>query len=102
MTIPQALSEAARRYGGRPALIGSALALSHAQLDACVARAAAALRKRGVKPGDTVGVCMQTSPLHLVTLLALGRAGACSVHVWPEHPGSVRDAIAAPELLRHR
>jgi len=101
LTIPQALSEAARKFAGRPALIGPGVALTHAQLDGCVARAAAALEKQGVKPNDVVGVSMETSPLHLVTLLALGRTGACSVHVWSEHPRPVKETLVAQFGVAH-
>ena len=95
MTIPQALSEAARRHAGRPALIGHRVALTHAELEGCIGRAAADLASRGVRPGDVVGVSMASSPLHLVTLLALARAGACSVHVQPEMPRAAREAMTA-------
>ncbi|HEX9397977.1 MAG TPA: class I adenylate-forming enzyme family protein [Burkholderiales bacterium] len=99
-SVPQALSETARRHGSRPAILARGLALTHAELDACVARAAAAIAKQGVAPGDIVGVSMATSPLHLVTLLALGRAGACSVHVDPGHPRPVQDALIAQFGIR--
>jgi len=95
LTIPQSLSEAARLHGERPALIAAGLALTHAELDACVARAASSLDRQGVGPGQLVGAALGTSPLHLVTLLALGRLGACAVPVQPEHPQGVKDALAA-------
>jgi acyl-coenzyme A synthetase/AMP-(fatty) acid ligase len=88
------IEAAARKHAKRPALIGAGIELSHARLDACVARAAAALEKQGVKPGDIVGVSMGTSPLHLVTLLAISRAGAGSVHVRPDLPQVEKNAIA--------
>lgn len=93
-SLSHALSEAARKHGDRVALIGPKLQLTHAELDACVARAAAALIKQGIKPGGIVGVSMATSPLHLVTLLALGRAGAGTVHLHPGLPPAVKNAIA--------
>ena len=95
MTIPQALTEAARRHAERPALIGHRVALTHAELEGCIGRAAADLEARGVRPGDLVGVSMASSPLHLVTILALARAGACSVHVHPGHPQPVKEALMA-------
>ena len=94
MTLSQALAEAARRHAGRPALLAPALTLSHAQLDSCVVRAAAELMARGIKPAQVVGVSMHTSPLQLLTLLALAHVGACSVHVHPDHPLAVKRALA--------
>jgi long-chain acyl-CoA synthetase len=93
-TLPELIAAAARKHAQKPALIGAGIELSHAQLDACVARAATALEKQGVNPGDIVGVSMGTSPLHLVTLLAISRAGAGSVHVRPDLPQAEKDAIA--------
>jgi len=95
VTIPQALSEVARRHPDQPALIGPRVALTHAELERCVGRAAADLEARGVRPGDVVGVSMETSPLQLVTILALARAGACSVHVSPAHPRAIKEALVA-------
>jgi long-chain acyl-CoA synthetase len=95
VTIPQALSEAARRYPDRPALLGPQVALTHAELERCIGRAAADLEARGVRPGDVVGVSMETSPLQLVTILAIAHAGACSVHVSSAHPRAVKEALVA-------
>ncbi len=95
MTVTQALSEAARRHADRAAVLGGGVSLTHAGLELCVAQAAADLAALGVAPGDLVGVSMASSPLHLVTLLALARAGACSVHLHPQIARPARDAIAA-------
>jgi long-chain acyl-CoA synthetase len=93
-SIAQVLADSARKHADRLAVIGPGLALTHAQLAACAGRAAAALQKQGVKAGGIVGVSLPTSALHLVTLLALARIGAGSVHLRTDLPQAVRDRIA--------
>ena len=52
-------------------------------------KAALELHARGIGPGETVGVSMDHSPLHLATLLALARLGAVSL---PVHPNTAAPA----------
>src|SRR5690606_781664 len=61
-------------------------ALTYAQLHARAARIAGALRARGVRPGDRVGVCLERSPDLLATLLATWRCGAAYVPLDPAYP----------------
>jgi amino acid adenylation domain-containing protein len=60
--------------------------LSFRQLDTTAARVARLLRKRGVKPGQTVALIMKRSTEMLIALQAIIKAGAAYLPVDPGHP----------------
>ncbi|MEO5816461.1 MAG: amino acid adenylation domain-containing protein [Gemmatimonadaceae bacterium] len=60
--------------------------LTYAELARKVSLLARALRARGVKPGDFVGVCMERSSDLVVCLLAVLEAGAAYVPLDPDYP----------------
>jgi o-succinylbenzoate---CoA ligase len=84
----------ARRDPDGLALVAGALGLTWSSLDAGVARAAGALRARGMRPGERVGVLAANHPSTVVLLFALRRLGAALV------PFNAR--LAAPELRAQR
>lgn len=62
-------------------------ALSYAQLHARADRIANAMRARGVRSGDLVGVCLDRHPDLVASLLAVLKAGAGYVPLDPAYPG---------------
>ncbi len=87
---------AAREYGERVALIDQqyespAEAMTYRQLNEASNRLANTLIDRGVRPGDTIGVHCDRSPLNFVALLAIWKAGAVYVPL---------DVVQSNETLR--
>jgi amino acid adenylation domain-containing protein len=60
--------------------------LSYGELDARANQLARHLRELGVRPGQTVGVCMERSPEMVVSVLAVLKAGAAYVPMDPSYP----------------
>ncbi|WP_396595446.1 class I adenylate-forming enzyme family protein [Brevundimonas sp. R86498] len=61
---------------GRTALIDGAVSLTHEALITAVEAAAGDLTRRGLGPGDRIGLCARNSWSHVVGYLAILRAGA--------------------------
>ncbi len=62
---------------------------------------ASKLTKRGVKPGDVVGICMERSATMLAAMLSIWKAGAAYVPLDPSYPESYLNLItrdAQPKL----
>lgn len=79
------LDDAAASWPDRPAVIDATTTMSYAQLDGAVDRAAAALHRWGVGPGDRVLVQLPNGCAFAVTLFALLRVGAIPVLCLPGH-----------------
>ncbi|OKI26952.1 hypothetical protein A6A25_06815 [Saccharothrix sp. CB00851] len=84
------LHELVRRSTDR---VPDAVALSHRgsavtyrELEARANRLARLLVRRGVRPGDRVGVCLPRDPRLVVALLAVLNAGGCYVPLDPAYP----------------
>ncbi|MEB3061609.1 (2,3-dihydroxybenzoyl)adenylate synthase [[Mycobacterium] zoologicum] len=86
------LTDAARRWPDRPAVIDDTATLSFAELDRAVDRAAAGLR---VGAGDRVLLQLPNSCAFAVTLFALLRAGAVPVLCLPGHRAAEIGHLAA-------
>lgn len=82
----------ARARPGHAALQDETHALTCADLDALMDRIAAALQAAGVRPGEAIAVCAQTSVRYAALFLGALRAG---VVVAPLAPSSTADALAA-------
>ncbi|MEV4442056.1 amino acid adenylation domain-containing protein, partial [Streptomyces sp. NPDC049577] len=87
-TLPALFEARAALVPERPAVFppDGRGALSYAELDARSGRVAAALRARGVGPGDRVAVLMARGPHLLPAILGILRAGGAYVPVDPGHP----------------
>ncbi|MCD9194677.1 amino acid adenylation domain-containing protein [Streptomyces albireticuli] len=85
-TITGLFARQARRTPDRPAVTCGDRTVSYAGLDLASARLAGALRERGVRPGDRVGVCLERGVDLIVALLAVLRAGAAYVPLDPDYP----------------
>ncbi|WP_199736556.1 amino acid adenylation domain-containing protein [Micromonospora sp. HM5-17] len=117
-TLPELLARQARLTPDRIAVHGPGLTrtggapagpddpaerrLSYRELAAVVRRLAERLRDDGIAAGARVAVCLPRSVELLVTLLAVGTAGAAYVPIDPRYPARRRSLIldeAAPRLL---
>ncbi|WP_437114186.1 amino acid adenylation domain-containing protein [Streptomyces syringium] len=87
-TLPSLFEARAARVPERPAVFlpGGQGVVSYAELDAGSRRVAAALRERGVGPGDRVAVLMARGAHLLPAILGVLRAGGAYVPVDPGHP----------------
>ncbi|MFH8370138.1 amino acid adenylation domain-containing protein [Streptomyces sp. NPDC018031] len=85
-TVPGLFRRQARRTPDRPAVTCGGRTISYGELDLRSAGLAAALRERGVRPGDRVGVCLERGIDLVVALLAVVRAGAAYVPLDPGYP----------------
>ncbi|MEV4345971.1 amino acid adenylation domain-containing protein [Actinoplanes sp. NPDC049596] len=68
--------EQARLRPGAPAVGNRTQVLTYAELMALAAGVAAQLRAAGVRPDDTVGVCLERTPVMVAALLGVWLAGA--------------------------
>jgi long-chain acyl-CoA synthetase len=69
----------ARDYPDAPALQFFGRTTSYRELNEQISRAAAALRDRGVRPGDPVAIVLPNCPQHIVAFYAVLRLGAIVV-----------------------
>jgi long-chain acyl-CoA synthetase len=89
------LEETARRTPERHACRYFEQTLTYQQLWEQARRAADALRKRGLKPGERVGILLPNVPEYLIALFGIWMAGGVAV---PLNPLMVREEIT--DLLR--
>jgi amino acid adenylation domain-containing protein len=104
--VDQLLRVAAHRHADRVAVQDGAAGLTYLELDARVERAATGLRRRGVTPGDRVGIWLPRCVDQVVAVLATLRAGAVFVAMEPEHPearlASIADRVGLALVVRER
>ncbi|TDE54670.1 amino acid adenylation domain-containing protein, partial [Nonomuraea mesophila] len=110
--VPELIARVVATAPEATALVCGEERVSYAELDARVARLAAALRRRGVADGCVVGVCLPRSVDAVTALLAVWRAGGAYLPLDPDHPDErlafliadsgarlvVSDAALAPRL----
>lgn len=78
-TLPQLLSEMARRFPQRPATVFFKAKLTYLQLNELVNRCAAGLQRMGVRKGDRVAILVPNSPQYVMAYYAILRAGGVAV-----------------------
>lgn len=76
------------------AIIEAGRRLDYRSLDGAIWRAAGWFRRRGVAPGDVVGLAMGNHALHLVAAYALARVGGVQLQLNPAEPPASREALA--------
>ncbi|MEU3725622.1 AMP-binding protein, partial [Streptomyces sp. NPDC031705] len=87
LLLPALFRAQAARTPQAPAVLGAdGAVLTYAALDRLACRHAAALRARGVAPGDFVGVCLPRGPELVAALLGVWFAGAGYVPLDPGYP----------------
>lgn len=91
VSMHDGVSNQAARTAERIALRTRDASLSYADLDAASTVVAAQLAARGVRPGETVGVCMTRSIDLLVALLAVLKSGCAYVPLDPAYPAERLD-----------
>ncbi len=84
--IHQLFEAQVERTPGRSAVTAGATALTYAELDARANRMARALRLRGVRRGQRVGLCLERGAGMLATALGILKAGAAYVPIDPALP----------------
>ena len=91
-TIPNLIHLHAMANPAHPALVQDGETMSYAQLDAMMDRVAASLQRDGIKPGDSIAICANTSIAYACTFLGSLRAG---VAVAPLAPSSSPESLVS-------
>jgi long-chain acyl-CoA synthetase len=95
VTLARLLADAAGRVPERPALRFEGAATTYAELDARAARAAGALRGRGVAAGDAVAFVLPNVPAAVAAFHGALRLGAVAVPLSPLlSAGQVEERVA--------
>ncbi|WP_316524236.1 non-ribosomal peptide synthetase [Kitasatospora brasiliensis] len=94
-TLAEPFEEQVLRTPDGIALVGEEGELTYAELNARANRLAHHLRDRGVRPGDTVAVCMDRGFPMVIALYAVAKAGAAYVPMDPELPDGRMEFILA-------
>lgn len=89
------LQQAVKSNPAKPAFIQGEQVISYQQFDRLLRAAMRSLKAQGIGYGDVVGLSLDQSPLHCVTMLALAGLGALSVPLHPLLSASLRAAIVA-------
>lgn len=101
--LAETLAEAARRFGGRDALVTEdGWSLTYRQLDGLSDEVAVGLARRGLGPGRVLSLVLPAGPEHIVAYLAAARLGAVTAAVNPRlTPGERRAVLGAahPDLV---
>ena len=85
-TVHGLFARVAARRPDAPALCFHGATTTYAELDAQSARLAAQLRAHGVGPGRAVAMALERSPVAIVAVLAILKAGGCYLPVDASHP----------------
>lgn len=97
LSLPQMFAGSVERYGDRVALDFYGATTTYRRLGEQVQRAAEALRRLGVAPGDRVALVLPNCPQHVVAFYAALRLGAIVV----EHNPLYTAAELAHQLADH-
>ena len=91
-TLPDLIRGHARERPQHSAVIQGDARLSYAALDALMDRIAASLQRDGLRPGDAIAICAQSSPRYAAVFLGALRAG---VAVAPLAPSVTPESFAS-------
>ena len=101
LVLTDLLERAARDHPARPALDFMGRRWSWAEVDAQVARVAAALQAMGVARGDRVGLCLPNTPYFVIAYFAVLRIGGIVVSMNPLYTEREMAHIVADSGARH-
>ncbi len=79
MSLKLILEEAARRYGGKTAIVSGDQRLSYADLNETSNKVANALIRMGINKGDRVAMLLSNSPEFVITYFGIVKSGAIAV-----------------------
>lgn len=91
MNIADILAEHARSRPDHPAIEDGDRVVTYGDLAGRVADAAANLQAAGIRAGDRIGIMLDDSAEHLITLYALLKAGAVMVSIGLDLPQEEKD-----------
>ena len=91
-TLPDLIRSHALARPANAALVQGNVRLTYATLDALMDRVAASLQRDGLRNGDSIAVCAQSTPLYAVVFLGALRAG---VAVAPLAPSVTPDSFVS-------
>jgi long-chain acyl-CoA synthetase len=83
LPVPGLLRQTAKAHGDRPAVRFFGKAIAYRDLDGLADRAAAGLRRIGVRPGDRVSLLLPNTPHFIVAFFGVLRAGGIVVPTNP-------------------
>ncbi len=83
ITLKQVLEEAAKRYGGKTAIVSGERRLSYAELDEASNKVANALIKMGLGKGDRVVTLLPDTPEFIITYFGVVKSGGITVRLNP-------------------
>jgi amino acid adenylation domain-containing protein len=93
--VQAAFEEQAARRPDAPAVAGAAEQLTYGELNGRANRLAHHLRTLGVRPGATVGICLERTPDLIAGLLAILKAGGAYLPLDAEYPRARLAAMMA-------
>jgi long-chain acyl-CoA synthetase len=97
-TIPEALAEAAHRFGGSLAYAEGRRRPTWSEIAVAVERAAAGLADLGLQKGDRVAICAENSIEWIVAYHAIARAGGIAVLVYYDlEAAEIERQVCRPE-----
>ena len=104
--LPTLFAAAARRNPEAIAIAGGGTELTYAELDLRSSRLAAILQRRGVRPGELVGLAARRSPELVISMLGIVKAGAAYLPLDPSYPAErlalMLEDAATPLLVAHQ
>jgi amino acid adenylation domain-containing protein len=98
--LHQRFSVVARRQPGHIAVRAGRASITYGQLDAGSDRLAAALRQRGVRPGDRVGLCCGRGIELIAGMVGILKAGGAYVPIDPDFPDARIDLLVRDSEVR--
>lgn len=101
LTCIERFEQTAAAYPDKPALVQSGReSISYKSLDDRANSLAAHLSHAGVRPGNTVGICMPRGWEFVVSLVAVWKVGAAFVPMDPSYPVDTLNTIAEDSKVR--